>query len=116
MKFTLNGCEHGVAVYTWTGQERGDGFVHGTCVTCYQRVRILRHLYNGFRSLNWIADLPAAVCMHGTKIPIAEEITRKLPYKDAVCDRCGVVLRHPDGPGEWAEVIFNGYLIREEPF
>lgn len=66
-------------------------------------------------ALSWTPDYPARTCDHPDKRPVSVAITNKMPYRDAICDDCGVILRHPDGPGQWVEVLFNGYLIREEP-
>jgi ribosomal protein S27E len=127
-KLTLQGCKHpllrpwGADYDPWTSE----GMTQVTCLVCYERLLIgegdpAAHAYSRrtARSADYShlahAD-PALPCQHQTKTPIEkpEKFTHG-EYTDALCEECGVVLRHPEGPGRWEEVIFNGYVIREEP-
>lgn len=82
----------------------------GTCLTCYQRLR------TDDTTQKWEPDAPVTfLCDHRDKEPILISQMRTLKTYDASCARCGTVLRHPDGPGAWEEVVFSGFIIREEP-
>lgn len=105
MRLKLNGCEHR-AVSQWAT----DRF---TCLSCYRRLR--GQLDPKRVGADLLPDTPAGVCEHVSKVPISEAITKAQPYQDALCTQCGRVLRHPDRPGRWTEVMFYGYVIHEEP-
>jgi hypothetical protein len=61
-----------------------------------------------------VDDFPPGACEHARKKPVGQQLTLHRDYTDAMCMDCGRVLRHPDGPGSWEEVLFYGYLIKEE--
>jgi len=103
VKLTLEGCKH---AYVET-YKRGSGFA--LCMHCYQRLCL-----NPARSSpGWVPDLPVAPCDHREKKPINTVITKRQSHNDAMCLECGSALRHPEGPGYWEEVVFNGYVIQE---
>lgn len=115
-KLTLQGCKHG-PVKLWDDED-----VHGTCMVCYERLRKVEGNYTatgGFRlpPESWTRDTPAPFCLHRDKETIVKppKFRHYTDHIDALCLDCGVVLRHPEGPGEWEEVVFNGYRIKEEP-
>lgn len=102
-------CDH-----IWVEVRRIDseGVQFGTCTICYQRLRSRDGPANVLSSFKaWLPDHAPAPCDHTSKTPVATQLTLREKYRDAMCTECGVVLRHPDGPGSWEEVIFNGYLI-----
>jgi ribosomal protein S27E len=106
VKIKLVGCEH----------KKLHAAIHApaiTCLSCYRRLWTARDAHGN------PCVVPAApappLCTHAAKTPISEQITRNFNYYDAVCNWCGVVLRHPDGKGAWEEVMFYGHLISEEP-
>lgn len=111
MKITLEGCRHG----KYATLDTADDVVRATCLICYQRIvgTFDRATYQPVWSA---APAPTFICAHRSKDPIQKspKFANK-NFTDALCNDCGVVLRHPDGKGEWTEVLFNGYLIREEP-
>lgn len=126
-KLTLSGCKHSI-LKPWGDAYPGGEYVitHVTCMICYERLINDEEAIEKSRTLARVAtkndnshlrrDRPALPCEHRNKTPID-----KPPkyvhgdYTDALCDDCGVVLRHPEGPGRWEEVLHNGYVIREEP-
>lgn len=122
-KLTLAGCKHPILKPWGDAYPDGDFEVsHVTCMVCYERLIASKEdiqfqrsqLRNDNSRLK--RDQPAELCEHMHKLPIAKDpkFTHD-EYTDALCEDCGVVLRHPEGPGHWEEVIFNGYKIREEP-
>lgn len=110
---TLEGCQHKRRLISRRGR---DGRMHMTCATCYQRLVSAASDEDDSFTLSraWLPDSPPPVCRHFHRQGI-EPISPRQAHHDAVCTDCGVVLRHPDGPGQWAEVMFNGYLIAEPP-
>lgn len=128
-KLTLHGCKHpilkpwGPDYDPWTSE----GMKQVTCLVCYERLvieaddtaaqaRVFGRRGGAVDNSKLPRADPATVCEHAHKQPI--EKPPKFTggeYTDALCEDCGVVLRHPEGPGRWEEVIFNGYVIREEP-
>lgn len=107
-KLTLQGCGHRVT-RSW-GDE-----LHATCMICYERLRQLG-TSTGRADRHWISDTPAPLCEHKYKETIEKAAKYKHgEYIDALCMDCGVVLRHPEGPGGWEEVVHNGFVIKEEP-
>lgn len=116
MKLTLEGCKHIRFLRSTRGR---DGRQHVTCASCYQRlVSAVSDEDDSFAyqatTTAWLPDAPAAVCEHAHRQGI-QILNIRQNYHDAICTDCGVVLRHPDGPGEWVEVLFNGFLIAEPP-
>jgi len=126
-KLTLQGCKHpilqpwGADYDPWTSE----GSKQVTCMVCYERLiveddqpanRIFGRRGGAMDNSKLPRAQPALPCEHRSKTPIQkpEKFTHG-DYTDALCETCGVVLRHPEGPGQWEEVIFNGYVIREEP-
>lgn len=128
-KLTLQGCKHpllrpwGADYDPWTSE----GMTQVTCMVCYERLEVGKdlaaaqaHVFGrrggGVDNSNLPHAKPAMLCEHAHKQPIDKpaKFTHG-EYTDALCEDCGVVLRHPEGPGRWEEVIFNGYVIREEP-
>lgn len=113
MKLVMEGCSHG-----WVERRRVNehGIVFGTCTHCFVRLRS-----DGPEDVlspddkAWLPDYAPAPCDHVAKKAIGIMRNKSLDYHDAVCLDCGVVLRHPDGPGEWQEVLFNGFIIEDTP-
>lgn len=107
MKLILEGCPHKRFL------PYGDIADHDeptfTCLTCYQRLRARDH-----PDLAIVKDYPPGVCEHQHKKPVGQALTAHRDYTDALCTDCGRVLRHPDGPGSWEDVMFYGLIIREE--
>lgn len=111
MIVVLEGCPHShVALRARDAHD----VAFGTCTGCYTRLRSDGPYNTLGPDKRWLPDAAAAPCPHTAKVPVAEQATKRLRYRDALCVLCGVVLRHPDGPGDWEEVIFNGYLIEED--
>lgn len=110
MKVTLEGCRHNLF------EPYGDIANHDdpkvTCLNCYHRLRTHFDARTGRVTLR--DDYAPGVCGHPRKKPVGQSLTAKRNYHDAMCVDCGRVLRHPDGPGSWDEVIFYGYVILEE--
>lgn len=98
-------CEHNnVEPWKWTG----DQTEHWFCHTCY--ARLIRYSWEHIE-----ADVPVTgLCEHrGNKTPLAQHTTNQEGPR-ALCMECGCAVEHPDGPGSWEEVLFNGLLIQEE--
>lgn len=110
MKITLEGCKHR-AIESW-----GDGDVYAayaTCLNCYERFVI--HAPTNHRQMRFEPAPPPPIrCPHRHRKPVAAQVTKNMPYRDAICTECGVIQRHPDGRGAWTDVQFYGYLIKEE--
>lgn len=114
VKLMLAGCSHPIVERYDTAPE----VIRGTCMNCYVRLIITSSAARraGGRG-GWEPDRPVAfVCTHPMKTPITRhsKITSG-NWHEALCSKCGTVLRHPDGPGSWEEVVFSGYVISEEP-
>lgn len=108
MKFTLDPCQH--RSYEPYGNDPRDACV--TCLNCYHR---LRAWYDETSArLTMVDDYPPRICKHERKKPVSKSLNAKRDYTDAMCKDCGCVLRHPDGPGSWEEVLFYGLVIKEE--
>jgi ribosomal protein S27E len=115
---TLKGCTHPV-LSPW-GDETDDysDLRTVTCMVCYERLLAPNTGYRTKVKTELLTPAPPALfgCPHTSKNPIPKDPKFKTSdYQDALCNDCGCVLRHPEGPGSWDEVIFNGYVIREEP-
>lgn len=111
MRLKLADCAHERTIpYSLVSDSPQKIIIRATCPSCYQRL-----IVTVAGRVGVIPDTPAVMCDHPHKKPISEAITKRLPYQDALCTDCGRVLRHPDGPGRWEEVIFYGYVIHEEP-
>lgn len=110
MKFVLEGCKHvRFEPYGDVANHNDPRFV---CLSCYHR---LRSEYNEATGrLDIVDDYPPAACDHLRKKPVGQALTAHRDYTDAMCLDCGRILRHPDGPGQWEDVIFYGLVIREE--
>lgn len=109
MKVTLEGCKH--AKFELYGDVRDHSDPKMTCLHCYHRLRVN---VNSSGLPAWVDDFPPGACDHSRKKPVSQALTVKRDYTDAMCLDCGRVLRHPDGPGSWEDVIFYGYVIHEE--
>jgi hypothetical protein len=113
MKITLEGCQHKWVETRSTNARTSTAY--GTCTHCYVRVK-RRTDVDALAPKQWVPDAPVGPCTHGfDKKPISEVRNKRQDFRDAICMGCGVVLRHPDGPGQWDEVIYNGFIIEEEP-
>jgi hypothetical protein len=110
MKLTLKACEHR-AMEVWADRNSDANCFYATCLGCYERLKFISDVADGYV----IAPAPGP-CDHIKKKPVASQITKHMPHRDAICVSCGQILRHPDGPGEWTPVLFYGYLIHEEAF
>jgi hypothetical protein len=119
VKLTLKGCEH-KALEAWgnpPANRRGRSEFYATCLNCYERLVFSDPTWDGRGALNLAVEPapPPALCPHPNRKPVAAQITKNMPYRDAICTGCGVIQRHPDGRGVWTDVVFYGYLIEEEP-
>lgn len=114
MKIKLTECNHSSALKPWgDGYGWETGYTTVTCLKCYRRLRYMGFT-SGLVNDGCVPDTPPAPCEHTNKKSVSEEITRNMSYFDAMCQDCGVILRHPDIGRGWTEVIFNGYIIEEE--
>lgn len=102
MRYTLEGCAH------WKVKSYDYG--QGTCLLCYRRVKATE----GAWGVVWVPDSPTWMCNHPNKTFITDTAMTDPERFDAMCTDCGSILRRQDDA--WREVIFNGFLIREEPF
>lgn len=90
-----------------------DNYRRATCLNCFHRV------VADDRDAKYVDDpIAPGPCEHKNKqaLPIVTAVqeNEKQPFR-AVCEDCGVVLIHDDGPGGWREYMFYGYRIEEEP-
>lgn len=111
MKIVLESCKHPHIAYN------NDYPYVATCLSCYERLSMSGEpLYPRAKTMrDLVKAKPVWGCPHRHKEPVSATLTATRPYRDAMCQDCGVVLRHPDGPGAWEEVLFYGYLIHESP-
>lgn len=110
MKVTLEGCRH--VKFEPYGDVANHNDPKVTCLSCYHRLRAALDPHTG--RLHMVDDYPPGACGHPRKKPVSQALTAKRDYTDAMCLDCGRVLRHPDGPGQWEDVLFYGYIIKEE--
>lgn len=110
MKVTLEGCRH--TAFEPYGDIANHDDPKVTCLSCYHRLRA--EIDARTNRLTMVDDYAPGACSHPRKKPVGQSLTAKRSYHDAMCLDCGRVLRHPDGPGSWDEVIFYGYVILEE--
>lgn len=110
MKFTLEGCRH--AKFEPYGNISYGDESTVTCLSCYHRLRPKFDEQTG--RLIMVDDVPPGQCDHPRKKPVQQQLTAHRDYTDAMCLDCGRVLRHPDGPGTWEDVLFYGFVIKEE--
>lgn len=116
MKFTLKGCEHKV-LEPWGNPPANSDEYYATCVSCYERLIFGMSAWDGRNNIaipTRKAPPPKVRCPHKHRKPVAAKVTKHMPYRDAICTDCGVIQRHPDGRGVWTDVLFYGYLIKEE--
>lgn len=114
-KFKLEGCKHAAKLHYGLSNSTRQTF---TCLTCYQRLAAdYAPVLDDFTvTVTPVNDFPPGPsCTHPSKKPVGEALTKHRDYTDAFCVDCGRVLRHPNGPGSWEEVLFYGYVIKEEP-
>lgn len=101
-------CTHS-SIEVW----KRDKVDHALCRTCYVRLIYIRWDKPPYE--NPVPDIPVdGSCQHlGDKRPLARRSVQQTT-DEALCTDCGCAIRHPDGPGSWEEVVFNGFLIEEE--
>lgn len=107
--YTLDGdCQHKRSEpWNWTVD---DCF---TCLLCFQRIRVEVHP-EMFDIKVTPLPAPSGTCAHPRSSMRGVNLLRFPEKLTAICQECGCLLWHEDGPGSWHPVIFYGYRIREE--